>query len=343
MRRREFIAGLGSLAAWPLAARGQQPAIPVVGFLRPQSAGESEFLTVAFRQGLKETGYVDGQNVAVEYRWAENQYNRLPALAGDLVRRRVAVIVAPGTPEAQAAKAATTTIPIVFASAGDPVALGLVASLSRPGGNLTGHLGLTGELTPKRLQLLHELIPNAAAFGVLVDSVAPTAQSIIAAVSTSGAFYISRNLRAAALLDWHTVVRERRPAPNADVRGLVVHAKPRLLGHAGVVTIVGEHRAAVLATLEQFAEQMPHRRAPVALPVLVQSLLRSWSDRRTGHMSGYAVRPLDRLAMATIMRLLLNFGRRVWSDCPRKLRIARLQCGIFCCVTKSPQYRGSPS
>jgi len=179
IRRREFIAGLGSAAAWPVVTRAQQPAMPVIGWLSAQSARDDSTRTVPFLRGLKESGYVEGQNMAVEYRWAENQYDQLPALAADLVRSRVAAIVAAGSTEALAAKAATTTIPIVFASAIDPVELGLVASLSRPGANLTGRVGLTGELMPKRLQLLHELIPNAAAFGVLVDPAIPGNPSVI--------------------------------------------------------------------------------------------------------------------------------------------------------------------
>ena len=184
MRRREFIAGLGSAAAWPLAARAQQRALPVIGLLSAQSADDYKNVTLRARravgEGLKETGYVMGQNVGVEYRYAENQMDRLSALAADLVRRRVTVIVAAGTPAALAAKAATTTIPIVFVTAGDPVALGLVASLNRPGANLTGSAALETELAPKQLQLLRQLIPNAALFGVLADPAFPGTPSVIA-------------------------------------------------------------------------------------------------------------------------------------------------------------------
>jgi putative ABC transport system substrate-binding protein len=179
VKRREFIVGLGSAAAWPLAARAQQPAVPVIGFLSLQSADDDyKNFTVPFLQGLKETGYVTGQNVAVEYRYAENQFDRLPTLAADLVRRRVAVI-AGDTTGALAAKAATTTISIVFVTAGDPVALGLVASLNRPGANVTGSVLLAAELAPKQLQLLRELMPNVALFGVLADPAYPATQSVI--------------------------------------------------------------------------------------------------------------------------------------------------------------------
>jgi putative ABC transport system substrate-binding protein len=153
--------------------------MPVIGFLSSQSFDVSyKYVIVPFLQGLKETGYVEGRNVAIEYRWAENQFDRLPALAADLVRRRVTVIVTTGLPEALAAKAAT--IPIVFNMAGDPVAFGLVASLNRPGANVTGIANLAAELASKQLQLLRELVPNTAQFGVLVDPAAPPTQSVVA-------------------------------------------------------------------------------------------------------------------------------------------------------------------
>jgi putative tryptophan/tyrosine transport system substrate-binding protein len=201
MRRRQFIAGLGSAAAWPVVARAQQPAKPVIGYLGAQSADDDyKNITVPFLQGLKETGYVQGQNVAVEYRWAENQLDRLPALAADLVRHRVAVIVVIGTTAAVPAKAATTTIPIVFVSGGDPVALGLVASLSRPGANVTGSTGLGSELAPKQLQLLRELIPNAAAFGVLADPAFPATQSIIADLQVAARARLAASAMVASLI-----------------------------------------------------------------------------------------------------------------------------------------------
>ena len=169
IRRRELIVAVGGAAAWPLVARAQQPAMPVVGLLTARAAGDAPHLLAAFRQGLQDTGFVERQNVAIEYRFAGNQNELLPALAADLVNRQVTVIAALTTPAAFAAKAATTTIPVVFETGGDPVQLGLVASLNRPGANITGTTNIAAETGAKRVGLLHELLPRAARFAALVN------------------------------------------------------------------------------------------------------------------------------------------------------------------------------
>lgn len=183
MERRAFIAGLGAAMTWPLVARAQQSAMPVVGYLSSRSPSESAAVAAAFRQGLAEAGFIVGQNVAIEYRWAEGHYDRLPALAAELVHLKVAAILAAGgPPSAVAAKEATSTIPVVFSAAGDPVGLGLVASLSRPGGNVTGMSLFNATLVAKRLALLHELIPSAGTVAYLTNPANPSGKLEMTAV-----------------------------------------------------------------------------------------------------------------------------------------------------------------
>ena len=178
LRRREFIAGLGGAAAWPLAARAQQPLMPIIGFLDGGSPAVSTDRVAAFRRGLSEAGYVEGRNVLVEYRWAEGHYDQLPALTADLVRRKVAVIVAGGGPSALAAKTGSMTIPIVFSAGVDPVEIGLVASMSRPGSNVTGIINLNVEVGPKRVELLHKAVPTATIMAGLANPANPNATAI---------------------------------------------------------------------------------------------------------------------------------------------------------------------
>jgi putative tryptophan/tyrosine transport system substrate-binding protein len=231
--RRQFISGLGGAAvAWPLAARAQQPAMPVVGFVNAASPQGFSRELAAFLKGLDESGYVEGRNVAIEYRWAEGRIDRLPAMASDLVRRQVAVIAATTTAAALAAKAATTTIPIVFETAADPIQLGLVASLSRPEGNVTGVTQTNVETAPKRLELLHELVPNAHVMGLLVDPADP----ILADSQTKDFLSAARTLgvelhvlNASAERDFDAVFAN---LIQLQAGGLVISTGPFFTGHS---------------------------------------------------------------------------------------------------------------
>ena len=255
MKRREFITLLGGAAAWPLAGWAQQPAVPVIGFLSAVSPDGYSDRVRAFRQGLKEAGYVEGENVAVEYRWAENQLDRLPALAAELVDRRVAVIVATGgTAPAQAAKAATTTIPIVFMIGVDPVQAGLVVSLNRPGGNVTGTTSLNAGLMAKQLGLLHQLLHRDARFAFLVNPNNPQSRSVVTDVqATASAMGQQLEILTA------TTNRDIRPAFDVAVRkrtdALLIQADPLFANRpVQLATLAARHAMPAIFTLREFAE-----------------------------------------------------------------------------------------
>jgi len=253
--RRGFIVTIGSVAAtWPLLARAQQPALPVVGFLSLGSPQSGSVRLAPFWQGLNETGYVEGQNVAIEYRWAQDQADRLPDLAADLVRRQVTRIAAHDTPSAIVAKAATTTIPIVFASGGDPVKLGLVASLNRPGGNVTGVTFVLAELGAKQLGLLHELQPGAVRVGVLDDPNFALTQSFVSDVQAA-ALSIGKQievLEAPTGRDIDTVFASLAQKP---IDALVVGPGPWSDNRrVQLVTLAAYHRVPAIYALREAAE-----------------------------------------------------------------------------------------
>ena len=254
MRRREFITLLGGAAAWPLAAGAQQPALPVVGFLRSTPATGFEYLVNALRQGLNDVGFVEGRNVAVEYRWAENQPDRLPGLAADLVRRQVAAIVASGPGAVQAAKAATTTTPIIFVIGADPVRTGLVASLNRPGGNTTGVVFTLVDLAAKLLGLLQELVPTASVIAVLRDPNGPEADVESRDLEEAGRA-IGRQILMVNAAHEREFNAAFETVGQAGAGGLLIGAGPYFLSQRRhLVALAGRHAVPTMYNARQYAE-----------------------------------------------------------------------------------------
>jgi putative ABC transport system substrate-binding protein len=316
VRRREFITLLGGAAAvWPLAARAQQPSMPVIGFLYPTSPDVFADELRAFHHALKETGYVEGDNIAIVYRSAENEPDRLPALAADLVRRRVAVIAAITPTSASAAKAATTTIPIVFIVNEDPVRLGLVGGLARPGGNLTGINFFTGEVAAKRLELLHELVPVAARVAVLVDpanavSTESTLRHLEPAARAMGLQIQVLNASTSREIDaaFATIVRERLDAlfvsPNPFFNGRRVqlthlasrHSIPatyalRTYAEAGGLMSYGTSLRDAYRQIAVYAGRILKGAKPADLPVVQASKFELVINAQTARMLGLTVPP----------------------------------------------------
>jgi putative ABC transport system substrate-binding protein len=255
MRRREFMALVGSAAiAMPRFGRAQQTSMPVIGFLNSQSPALYAHQLQAFHKGLGETGYVEGQNVAVEYRWAENRNDRLAAMAADLVRRQVSVIAATTTPGALAAKAATTTIPIVFETAGDPIRLGLVASLGRPGRNLTGVTQLTSGLAPKALEILHELNPTARVMALLVNPANPTTAETEASGAHSAASALGLELQVLKVSTEHDFDEVFAALRRSEIAGLVIGPDPFFTSRTEqLAALAARHAVPAIYTRREFA------------------------------------------------------------------------------------------
>jgi putative tryptophan/tyrosine transport system substrate-binding protein len=272
IKRREFIAGVAGAAAWPLAARGQQAAMPVIGYLSARAASENPQYLLTFLQGLREAGYVEGQNVLVEYRWADGQYDRLPALTIDLVSRRVAVIFALDNASAQVAKPASATIPIVFAVGADPVNLGLVASLNRPGGNITGVSFLSTAVVAKMLELLHEAVPSAAIIAVLVNPGNPNGE---------------------------TDTREAQEAARIlGLQVLVLHASNDREIDAAFATLVERRAGALLAAGDAFFGDRRDRLAALSARHAIPMIMRAPEFARAGGLMGYGANQAEAIHLA---------------------------------------------